>query len=476
MPWKDIAILVLLRYLDSSGGVTAIRKHFWLPLENYSYFQISTAAFDKIMGLSSDFHDSRDSTHLWESVNRGLSIRYSFRTMLFKIIPMIIDLIVAFGVLYYMFDVYMALIVASVVLFFLWSSSRFQVKQQDKRSQFIADIDMEQRILCESTSKWKTATYFNRVPCETARYHSAVTRRLSSSFRVLLWSNFESAAQSFFLMFGLLCACLLAAYQVTSGTKSVGSFVTLLGYWAQLSSPLLFFASGICDIALHVVNARELVKLLKIKATVVDQNEARPLAISRGMIQVKGVDFAYDSFKHVLKKISFQVLPGQTVALVGETGEGKTTILNLILRLYDPRQGTITIDGQNISNATLQSLRANIGIIPQNPVLFNDTILNNIRYANPAASDHQIYEASKSVGLHGKISVFSAGYQTLVGENGVRLSAGELRQIAIARVIIKNPKIVLLDETSGILDSNTETQIQQGLQKLCRGRTTLVVA
>lgn len=428
------------------------------------------------MTLSSDFHDNKHSGSLWQSVSRGTSIRHSVDSVLFQIGPMLVDLVLAVSVLYYLFDAYIALITAAVFIFYLWSSSKILAKQKDKRRRLISAVEEEYNVLCESTSNWKTASYFNRVDYEKSHYSSAVKSHMASSLTFTLWSNFESVAQSFLLICGLTGACFLAAYQVVQGHKPVGSFVMLLSYWTQLSGPLRFFAHGFCDFALDMVNVEELINLLRQKPTVSDQPDAKQLAFYQGEIQFHDVGFSYDGRREVLKDISFHVRPGQTVALVGETGGGKSTILKLLSRFYDPRSGSVTIDGQNIRDITLESLRTNIGIVPQDPALFHDTIINNIKYANPSATDEEVYEACKAVALHDKFLTFADGYQTLVGERGVKLSGGELQRVAIARAIIRNPNIVLLDEATSSVDSNTELQIQNSLRKLTAGRTTLVIA
>ncbi|KKA21057.1 ATP-binding cassette transporter [Rasamsonia emersonii CBS 393.64] len=475
-PWKEIMIFIGLRLLDSSGGVSAIRRYMWLPLENYSYQKITTAAFNQIMDLSSDFHDNKRSGSLWQSVGRGSSVRHIMRSVLFQIGPMLADLFLAVSVLYFLFGAYMGLITAAVIIVFLWSSGKILSKQKDKRRQWISDMEQEHNILCESTTNWQTVSYFNRIPYEKSRFSSAVRDHMRSSISFKLWSHLESMVQSTLLVAGLMGACSLAAYQVVQGNKPVGSFVMLLGYWAQLSSPLQFFASGFCDIALDLVNAEDLVALLKRKPAIRDRDGARPLKLNKGEIQFDGVRFSYDGRREVLKGIGFEALTGQTVALVGETGGGKSTILKLLFRFYDPAQGSIKIDGQDIRNVTLESLRANIGVVPQDPALFNDSIMNNIRYAKSSATDEEIYEACKAVTLHEKFLNLPDGYQTLVGERGIKLSGGELQRVAIARAIIKDPKIVLLDEATSSVDSNTESQIQQSLKTLTSGRTTIVIA
>lgn len=476
LPLKEIAVFIVLRLLDSSGGIDAIRGYMWLPLENYTYTRIGQAAFDKVMTLSSDFHDNKNSGSLWLSIARGQSIRHLVSSVLFQVVPMLVDLVLAISVLYYLFDVYMALIIAAVVVTFLWSAGKILSLQKEKRREWIADLQKEQDILCEATGNWKTVSYFNKVPYEKSRYFSAMCTQMKSRLVFKTWDQVESVVQSFLLISGLMGACFLAAYQVIQGNKPVGSFVMLLSYWAQLSAPLQFFASSFVGVILDLVDAEDLLVLLKQQPTVSDEQDAKQMVLSNGEIEFQNVKFSYDNHRDVVKDTSFQISAGQTVALVGETGGGKSTVMKLISRFYDPKEGTIFIDGQNIRHVTLESLRSNIGVVPQDPTLFHDTIMNNIRYANFEASDDEIFEACKAVALHEKFLSFSDGYQTLVGERGVKLSGGELQRVAIARAIVKNPKLVLLDEATSSVDSETEAQIQKSLGALTRGRTTLVIA
>ena len=476
LPLKEIGIFIALRLLDSSGGVGAIRRYMWMPLENYSYQKIGTAAFNKIMTLSSDFHDDKHSGSLWQSVTRGQSIRHVVSSVIFSVGPMFVDLALAISVLYYLFDAYMALIVAAVVVVFLWSAGKIISQQKEKRRLWLADLEHEQNILCESTSNWQTVSYFNRVAHEKFRYSSAVDSHMKSRLIFKLWSQAESILQSFLLISGLMGACILAAYQVVQGDKPVGSFVMLLSYWAQLSYPLQFFASGFCDMALDMVDAEELLALLKRQPSVSDQENAKQMILSNGEIEFRDVKFSYDNQRDIVKGISFRAAPGQTVAIVGQTGGGKSTIMKLITRFYDPTEGAVFIDCQDIRHVTLESLRANIGVVPQDPALFHDSIMNNIRYAKFEASDDEIFEACKAVALHEKFLSFSDGYETLVGERGVKLSGGELQRVAIARAIVKDPNVILLDEATSSVDSETEAQIQESLRTLCAGRTTFVIA
>ncbi|KAH8695358.1 putative ABC transporter [Talaromyces proteolyticus] len=476
LPWRNIIFYTLLRLLDSGGGLWALRAYLWIPLENDSYKKIATAAFNQIMDLSSDFHDDKSSGKVWHAVTRGTTIRHMIRSLLFQIIPMITDLLLAVIVLHVMFGPYMGLITATVIMVFLWSSGRILALQKLRRKNWISIMEKEQNILCESTTNWKTVSYFNRIPYEKDRFSSVVDERVKSDTSFRLWTHAETAVQSLVLILGLMGACFLVAYQVSAGRKEVGSFVMLIGYWARLSSPLQFFASGFTSITIDLVDAEEFIALLKKDPSIKEKCNAKILYAPRGALRFQNVKFSYDGQRQILKGISFEAHPGQTIALVGETGSGKSTILKLLFRFYKANYGSIEIDGHDISDVTLQSLRSNIGVVPQDPALFNDTILNNIRYANLIATDEEIYKACAAVRLHHKFLSLPHGYQTNVGERGVKLSEGELQRVAIARVLIQNPRIILLDEATSSVDSETESYIQQSLSSLAAGRTIIVVA
>ncbi|ODH53455.1 hypothetical protein GX48_00285 [Paracoccidioides brasiliensis] len=475
-PWKNVTVLIALRLLDSSGGLPSAMKFMWMPLENFAYMNLSTTAYNHVMTLSSDYHDSKNCGSLWQVVFRGQNVKDMVTNLCFHIGPMIIDLALAVSVLYYLFDAYMALDVAAVSVLFLWSSGKILAKQAGQRKEYIIHRSKEFTHLCETTANWHTVSYFNHIPYEKSRYLSRVQDHLAALFKFVFWGRIENIVQSLALILGLSVACFMAIYQVVKGYKPVGSFIMLLSYWGQLSGPLQFIAGGFNNLAMDMVDMEEYLKLLKQKPTITDRPHAQPLHFDQSDIEFVDVSFSYDGKREVLKNVNFKAKSGQTTALVGQTGGGKTTILKLLGRFYDPTSGSVRIGGQDISHVILESLRANLGFVPQSPALFHDTIINNIRYARLGATDDEIIEACKAVALHDRILSFTEGYQTLVGERGVKLSGGELQRVAIARAIIQNPKIVLLDEATSAVDSETEAFVQESLRRLSEGRTTFIIA
>ncbi len=256
----------------------------------------------------------------------------------------------------------------------------------------------------------------------------------------------------------------------------MGNFVALNTYWTTLSYPFSTLAYSFRQLTSNLIDAERLLQLLRTKPSVSDRYGAIELKLAGARVEFTNVSFAYDERKPTIKEISFVANPGETVALVGKTGSGKSTTLKLLFRFYDVSGGAITIDGQDVRDVTLASLRDALGVVPQNPFLFNDSILENVRYARLDATDEEVYEACKAAYIHETIMTFPDGYKTKVGERGVKLSGGELQRVSIARVFLKKPRIVILDEATSAVDPSTEAQIQESFKKLSAGRTTFIVA
>lgn len=323
---------------------------------------------------------------------------------------------------------------------------------------------------------YETVKYFNAETWEFNRYREAVNKFQRAEYKVMTSLNLMNVTQNMIFMLGLLVACFLAAYQVTSGHRPVGKFVALLTYMAQLQGPLNFFGTFYRMIQSALINSERLLELFKERPTVIDNSTARPIHQCEGGLDFQEIHFAYDSRKPALKGLDFHCAPGTTTALVGESGGGKSTVFRLLFRFYNAQSGSIQLDGHDVQDITIDSLRQNIGVVPQDTVLFNESLMYNLKYANQAATDEQVYEACRAASIHDKIMGFPDGYGTKVGERGLRLSGGEKQRVAIARTILKDPRIIMLDEATAALDTETEQHIQEALTALGQGRTMLVIA
>ena len=284
------------------------------------------------------------------------------------------------------------------------------------------------------------------------------------------------AARVYVLFLGRTSANFLAAYRIAQGLKPVGNFVVLNSIWDLFTEPLFMLSWISEDITSYLVDSERALHILQEKPSVTEIPNARELDISRGEVEFKDVSFSYGGQRDVLKGISLVAQPGQTIAFVGETGAGKSTLLKLLFRFYDVTGGAITIDGVDIREVTLGSLREALGIVPQETAIFNTSVMENVRYARLDASDEEVIQACMGAHIHNKIMTFTDQYNTLVGERGVKLSGGERQRISIARIILKQPKILFLDEATSAIDSKTEMGIQASLKELAEGRTTFVIA
>ena len=323
---------------------------------------------------------------------------------------------------------------------------------------------------------YETVKYFNAETYEFKRYRNAVVEFQKADYQVNFSLNVMNFSQNLVFTLGLMITCFIAAYQVTTGQRKVGDFVILLTYMAQLQQPLNFFGTFYRSIQSAMINSERMLELFKERPTVVDSPDAKDLPSCQGEIRFDEVNFSYDPRKPALDCLNFTCAPGTTTALVGESGGGKSTVFRLLFRFYNVNGGSIQLDGHDVEEITVDSLRRHIGVVPQDTVLFNEDIMYNLRYANPDATDEEVFAACRAASIHDKILDFPDGYRSRVGERGLKLSGGEKQRVAIARTILKNPRIILLDEATAALDTDTEQHIQLALDKLSKGRTTLVIA
>ena len=477
IPWLQICLFILYKFLQGGQGVMgAIRSTLWIPISQYSYQELSTAAFEHVHGLSLDFHLGKKTGEVLSALSKGNSINTFLEQVTFSVVPMLMDLAVAVAFFLYKFDAYYALVVAIVTFGYLYITIRLAQWRTEIRRDMVNCSRTEDAVKNDSMVSYETVKYFNAEGYEFKRYRGAVQNFQKAEYKVLVSLNIMNLSQNAMFTLGLLVTCFLAAYQVASGQQRVGKFVTLLTYMAQLQGPLNFFGTFYRSIQSAMINSERMLELFKERPTVVDSPNAMPLEDCKGEITFNAVEFAYDARKPALNGVRFRCVPGTTTALVGESGGGKSTIFRLLFRFYNASAGSIEIDGHDVKDITIDSLRRHIGVVPQDTVLFNETLMYNLRYANPDVSDETVYEACKAASIHDKILSFPDGYNSRVGERGLKLSGGEKQRVAIARTIIKDPQIILLDEATAALDSETEMHIQEALDKLSQGRTTLVIA
>nr|POE62908.1 heavy metal tolerance protein [Quercus suber] len=477
MPWGAISLYILFRVFQGSNGLLgALRQVLWIPIEQYSYRELSVAAFEHVHMLSLDFHLGKKTGEVLSALGKGSSLNTFLESVTFNVLPMLVDLVVAIVYFLINFDAYYALVIGVVTFWYIYITIRMASWRADIRRQATNASREEDAVKNDSMMSYETVKYFNAEAYEFNRYREAVQKYQKAEYLVTFSLALMNTIQNLVFMLGLIVACFIAAYQVTTTQLGVGDFVVLLTYMTQLQGPLNFFGTFYRMIQNNMINSERMLELFKEQPTVVDSPDAVTLPLCEGEIRYNDVHFAYDARKPALKGLNFRCAPGTTTALVGESGGGKSTVFRLLFRFYNADSGNIQIDGHDASGITIDSLRQHIGVVPQDTVLFNESLMYNLKYSRQSATDQDVYDACKAASIHDKIMGFPDGYDTKVGERGLRLSGGEKQRVAIARTIVKDPRIILLDEATAALDTETEQHIQEALQTLAKGRTMLVIA
>lgn len=476
MPWKDIGLWVLFTYISSYAGLGIIDGLANLVISNSAYRRITLLAYKHVLGLSMDFHTSKDSGEVLKAVEQASSLNTLIEMVLFDVCPILLDLVVAMYYVTHLFDAYMAFIILFMGAAYVCIGWYFTTLSQPKRRDYVEKQRTESSTVNETVHNWQTVAYFNRLAFEHNRYASNIMSTIMAQYSYYFRSMGGHAAQDLLTTFGFAGCCIFGMTQIVTGRKPVGNLVTLIMYWHTMTSPLYVLSYSYRHITSSLIDAERLLQLLNTKPSVSDQEGAKDIVVHTGEVEFKDVDFHYDERKPIIKSVNLKAEGGQTIAFVGETGGGKSTMLKLLFRFYDVTGGSIMIDGQDLRSVTQSSLRDALGLVPQDPVLFNQSIRQNIRYAKLEATDAEIEDACRAAAIHDDIVGFPDGYNSKVGERGVRLSGGQLQRIAIARVLLKNPKIVMLDEATSAIDSAIEAQIQEAFRKLSQGRTTFVIA
>ncbi len=457
--------------------LTQVRDGIFAKVAMHAVRRLAYRTFEHMHLLSLRYHLERKTGGLTRVLERGRNaIETIVRLLILQLAPTIVELALIVGVLLWMFDWrYVAVIMVTVVVYMTYTYYATEWRIGIRRKMNDSDTDANTKAI-DSLLNYETVKYFVAEEREASRYDRTMARYEDASVKAYTSLAVLNAGQAAIFTLGLTGAMALCVMGIRNGTNTVGDFVMINAMMIQLYVPLNFMGMVYREIKQAVTDIEIMFSILSREPEIEDRPGAKPVAIPRGAIRFDNVQFAYEPARQILKGLSFEVPAGHTVAIVGPSGAGKSTISRLLFRFYDVTGGRITIDDQDIRDVTQQSLRAAIGMVPQDTVLFNDTIRYNIRYGRWDASDSEVEDAAGLAQIDGFIRMAPDGYETEVGERGLKLSGGEKQRVAIARTILKAPPILLLDEATSALDSHTEREIQDALDRVSRGRTTLVIA
>ena len=479
----NVYMLIPLALIISYGiariaalGFGELRNAIFSKVAQNAITQLTLNTFKHLHSLSLQFHLGRQTGALSKFIDRGTKgVNFLLNYVLFSVIPTIIEIFLVAGILAFVYGWKYALVtLITIGLYIVVTFTVTQWRLQFRRRMNAADNAVSTKLI-DSLLNYETVKYFNNEKHEYERLNESLKEYEKESVNNQYSLSYLNIAQTVVIMAGITIMLVMSAYDIRAGHLSIGGFVVINAYMLQLYQPLNFFGTVYREIRQSLTDMENLFTLWEEKTNLIDSDQSASKT-NQASIRFENVSFDYDERRTIIENISFEVPNGKKVALVGPTGAGKSTISRLLFRFYDPKQGAIFINNENIKDISQSSLRKMIGVVPQDTVLFNDTIYYNISYGNPEASEEQIYEAARSADIHNFVMELPDGYQTLVGERGLKLSGGEKQRVAIARAILKNPSIFFFDEATSALDSTTEKEIQKNLQAISQNRTTLVIA
>jgi len=453
-----------------------IRDALFSKVSQHSIRQISLTMFQHLHNLSLQFHLNRQTGALAKYIDRGTKgIDFLLRYVLFNIAPTFFEVFLVSGILFYLYGPWYA--VVTLVTIGLYSFLTFKITEwrnvfRKKMNQ--ADNDVSTKMI-DSLLNFETVKYFNNEAFEANRLDQSLEEYELAANQSRHSLSLLNIAQTFIIMLGITIMLVMSVYGIKSGEINIGGFVVINAYMLQLYQPLNWLGSVYREIRQALTDMENMFSLLEVAPTTNDDLDDIPQS-NDAEIRFENISFDYDIRRTIIKNISFTVPNGKKVAIVGPTGAGKSTISRLLFKFYDPKEGNIFINNTNVNKISQNSLRKIIGVVPQDTVLFNDTIYYNIAYGNTGATKEEVISAAQNADIHDFITILPDGYETIVGERGLKLSGGEKQRVAIARTILKNPKIFFFDEATSALDTSTEKEIQKNLENVSKGKTTLIIA
>jgi ATP-binding cassette, subfamily B, heavy metal transporter len=453
------------------------RDIWFTVVAQHAVRELAIKTFRHLHALSLRFHLERRTGGLSRVIERGVNgVDTIVRMAVLNSIPTAVELLMISGLVAYYFGwIYVVVVLATVLLYVWFTFAASERRIAIRRDMNDSDTEAHSKAV-DSLLNYETVKYFGNEELEAKRFDASMARYVKAAIRTYTSLGVLNTGQAIIFTIGTVLCMLLAARDVTRGTLTVGDFVMINAILMQLYVPLNFMGMVYREIKQGLIDIETMFALLHEPAEIVDRPGAKPLRVRKGEIKFENVSFAYDPERPILNNVSFEVPAGKMVAIVGPSGAGKSTISRILFRFYEISRGKVLIDGQNIEDVTQASLRAAIGMVPQDTVLFNDTIEYNIRYGKPDASPAEVREAARLAQIHEFIVTLPQGYDSLVGERGLKLSGGEKQRVAIARTILKSPPILMLDEATSALDSHTEKEIQDALERVAQNRTSLVIA
>ena len=458
-------------------GFNQLRDVLFAKVGQRALRRLALETFRHMHALSLRYHLTRKTGGLSRIIERGVKgVDFLLRFMLFSIGPLVLELLMIAAIMFFVFDVwYLAVIVATIAIYIWFTFKVTEWRVQIRKKMNDKDTDANQKAI-DSLLNYETVKYFNAEDREAERYDESMRGYEKAALTTSYSLAFLNFGQSLFITTGLVIVMVMAGIGVNNGDLTVGDFVMVNAYMIQITMPLNFLGTVYREIRQSLIDMGEMFDLLQFEREVEDKPNAPELAIQGGELRFKDIHFSYNDDRSILNGLDLTVPAGETVAVVGPSGSGKSTIGRLMFRFYDVTDGSLSIDGQDVRDVTQKSLHQSIGIVPQDTVLFNDTVGYNIAYGRPDASEDEMIAAAKAAKIHDFFISLPDGYDTAVGERGLKLSGGEKQRVGIARTLLKNPPVLLLDEATSALDTDTERDIQESLRQMSEGRTVITIA